>query len=277
VYYFTLLTGGEDRIRDAIRKHPEAPEAYVALGLHQLGSGQRREAAASFEEAWKRNSTDCRISSTCSDERDLAPGFDSISPPASAYDAFQRAKRLAESALGKLTELAPDSPLAAQARAHLWEQGGRLEQAEEQYRKAVELSRRDAASLVDYAKFLAKQGQLDRAPALLEEALRAEPSSPVIRALLGEVCVMKDQPSAALPHLKAALAARPNDEQTRTYLAQSLAKLERLPEATAVLEAAPSDPQGRLHYLLGTLYRRMGQQAKAERAFEIFRQRKPAR
>ena len=288
VYHFTLLTAEEpqpeedyaiteSKIRDAIRRAPEAAEAYVALGLHQLRQGRRKEAAESFQEAWKRHSTDCRISSTCTDERDAEPGFDPAATPAAAYAAFQRAKRLAESSFGKLLKLAPQSPLAAQAGAHLWEQNGKLEQADQQYQRAVELSRRDAVYLVDYAKFLAKQSQFDRSVALLQEALRSEPSSPVILALLGEMLVMKGEPAAALPHLKSALASRPGDEQTRSYLAQSLARLDRIREAVAILEAAPADPEGRLHYLLGTLYRRLGQKEKAERAFDVFRQRKPQR
>ena len=288
VYYFTLLTAEEpqlsqdigsteSKIGDAIRSHPDRPEAYVTLGLLQLRAGNRKEAASAFQEAWQRDSTDCRISSTCSDDRDAAAGFDGVSTPAACYDRFQRAKRLAESSFRKLVDIAPQSPLAAQARAHLWDQSGRLEEADEQYRKAVELALRSPESLVGYAKFLAKRGQFDRSIALLREALRGEPSSSVIQALLGEMHVMKDEPSAAIPYLKAALGHRPNDEQTRYYLAQALARLNRAAEAVAVIEAATADPQGRLHYLLGTLYRRLGQPVKAERAFEVFRQRKAAR
>ena len=288
VYHFSLLTAEEPRakedtptvearIRDALRQNPDAPEAWVTLGLHQLKGGQRKEAAASFQEAWKRNSTDCRISSTCTEERDSAPAFESALTPAAAYDSFQRARRLAETTFGRLVDAFPESPLAAQARAHLWQQNGRLTEADENYRKALELSGRNTANLVDYARFLSAQGEFDRSLALLDEARKAEPSSATIRALSGEVHVMKDDPAGAIPHLEVALAARPSDEQTRVYLAQSLAKLNRVGEAVAVLEKAPADPQGRLHYLLGTLYRRLGRQDQAERAFEIFRQRKPAR
>ncbi len=288
VYHFTLLSAEEpqpsedvamigSKLRDAIGKSPERPEAYVALGLFHLRSGQRKEAAAAFQEAWQRDSRDCRISSTCSDERDAEAGFEGDATPGAIYDRFQRAKRLAGNSFRRLAEVAPQSPLAAQARAQLWDQGGRREEAEEQYRKAVELAQRSSESLVGYAKFLEKHGQFERSIALLQEALRAEPSSAVIQALLGEAHVMKDEPAAAIPHLRLALGSRPKDEQTRYYLAQALAKLDRVPEAVATIVAAPADPTGRLHYLLGTLYRRMGQPAKAERAFEIFRQRRAAR
>ncbi|MFN7926020.1 MAG: tetratricopeptide repeat protein [Bryobacteraceae bacterium] len=288
VYYFTLLTAEEprakeeaaaveSRIRDAIGKNPDAAEGYVALGLHQLKSGQRKEAAASFQEAWKRNSADCRISSTCTEERDAAAGFASTGTAASSYDTFQRARRLAEASYRRLADGFPESPLAAQARAHLLQQNGRLAEAGENYRRAIELSGRSVASLVDYARFLSAQGEFERALALLDEARKTEPSSATIRALSGEVHVMKDDPAGAIPHLEAALAARPADAQTRSYLAQSLAKLNRVAEAVRVLEKAPEDPDGRIHYLLGSLYRRLGQQEKAEKAFEIFRSRKGAR
>lgn len=283
-YYFRLLAAEEPSSRDpatieadiqeAIGSNPEAPEGYVTLGVHLLRTQKRREASASFQEAWKRNSTDCRISSSCSDERDAATAFSAAPDPKTAYDEFHRSQRLAESALAKLVELAPDSQFSALARARLWDQANRNEEADAQYRKAIELSRGAPSLLVDYGKFLSKLSQFDRAEELFQEALRADPANPAVRLLLGEAYVMKNQPEEAVRHLKAGLEGRPSDIQARLYLAQSLVRLGRLQEAADVLEAAREDPEGRLHYQLGLLYQRLGQQQKAERAFQTFRARK---
>lgn len=282
-YFFTLVTAEEpgasddSRLLEAIRREPARPEAYVTLGLLQLTRKQNQQAAASFQEAWKRGSTDCRISSTCSAERDLDADFGQTQRPADAYAAFVRAKRIADWGFRKLLEAAPASPLVAQARAHLWEQAGKLDEAEQHYRSAVEQTRRDAGSLTGYAKFQARQGRFDEAAALLREALSKEAGSPVITALLGEVLFVMGDSVSALPHLRLASSARPGDEQTRSYLAQCLAKLGRQAEAIRVLEAAPADASGRLHFQLGTLYRRAGNAEKAERAFAIYRERRNAR
>ncbi|MBM3798252.1 MAG: tetratricopeptide repeat protein [Acidobacteria bacterium] len=282
-YFFTLIaaeepgSGEESRILDAIAQQPARPEAYVTLGLLRLARGQRTEAAASFQEAWKRGSEDCRISTTCSEERDLSFDFQSTRRPEDAYAAAVRAKRLADWGFRKLVETAPTSPLAAQARAHLFEQAGDAEQAGRHYRDAVEHSRRDSASLTAYAKFHARQSRLGEAASLLREAMLKEPGSPVMAALLGEVLFVSGEPAAALPFLQRASRARPADEQTRSYLAQSLAKAGRTVEAIQVLETAPADPGGRLHFLLGTLHRRAGNAARADRAFAIYKERRNAR
>ncbi len=279
-YFFTLVTAEEprpsedSRLLDAIGKEPDRPEAYVTLGLLQLRRKQNQEAAASFQEAWKRGSADCRISTTCREERDLAQGFENTRKPEDAYAAFVRAKRIAEWSFRRLAETAPSSPLVAQARAYLLEQSANLDEAEQHYRSAVEQSRRDAGSLTNYAKFQARQGRFREAVVLLREALSKELGSPVITALLGEVLFVMGDSSSALAALKLASAARPADEQTRSYLAQCLAKLGRAAEAIRVLETAPADPGGRLHFQLGTLYRRVGNAEKADRAFAIYRERR---
>ncbi len=283
-YYFKLLAaeepGSRDRaaveadIRETIGTNPEAPEGYVTAGLHLLASGKRKEAATSFEEAWKRNSTDCRISSSCTEKRDSAHGFSRAPDPRTAFEEFHRSKRLAEAALARLDRLAPDSYQAALARARLWDQINRNEEAETQYRKALDVSRREPSVLIDYGKFLSKINQIERAAELFEEALRSDPANPAVRLLLGEAYVLRDRPEQALPHLKVGLEGRPADVQSRLYLAQSLARLGRIQEAASTLEAAPEDPEGRLHYQLGLLYQRLGQPQKAERAFQTFRARK---
>ena len=89
--------------------------------------------------------------------------------------------------------------------------------------------------------------------------------------LIGEVHSLQDRPERAAPYLETALRANPYETQTRLYLAQSLIRLKRAAEAVRILEAAPEDPDGRLHYLLGRTYGQQGESEKARRAMNEFR------
>ena len=71
--------------------------------------------------------------------------------------------------------------------------------------------------------------------------------------------------------LETALRANPHETQTRLYLAQSLIRLKRSAEAVRILEAAPDDPDGRIHYLLGRTYQQQGESEKARKAMDEFR------
>jgi hypothetical protein len=61
---------------------------------------------------------------------------------------------------------------------------------------------------------------------------------------LREVHHLDDKPQATIPYLQVAVKAKSQDEQSRIYLAHSLAKLGQIGEAIGILEAAPSDSNG---------------------------------
>jgi predicted Zn-dependent protease len=132
-------------------------------------------------------------------------------------------------------------------------------------------------SLIRYGKFQCKRSQFDETLDLYNRALALEPGNPRILALIGEVYATGGQPEKALSYLRDTLATAPGDVKSRIYLAQCLARMDRAAEAIAQLEAAPEDPDGRIHYVLGTLYQQRGNSEKARRAMDIFRQRKGAK
>ena len=159
-------------------------------------------------------------------------------------------------------------------RAQMLEQQGNDQQAEAEYRIALTLSEGDPEPLIEYSRMKCKQNLFQEAIPFLEKALKLDPYNVTANALLGEIHYLGDKPQAAIPHLRVAVRAKSRDEQSRIYLAHSLAKLGRIREAIEVLEAAPSDSEGRVHYALGTYYRRQGRTADAARAFRVFEQRR---
>ena len=73
---------------------------------------------------------------------------------------------------------------------------------------------------------------------------------------------MKGDRADAMPHLQSAIGIHPANEDCRIRLAQSFAKLGRIKEAIAVLEAAPADTEGRVHYVLARVLPAGGRRAR---------------
>jgi len=194
--------------------------------------------------------------------------------PRTAYWAARLYTRLSQRALARLISLAPNSHLLAMMRAQMLEQQGNDQQAEAEYRIALTLSERAPDPLIEYARMKCKQNLFQEAIPFLEKALKLDPYNVRANALLGEIHHLGDNPQAAIPHLQVAIKAKSQDEQSRIYLAHSLAKLGQINEAIETLEAAQSDSDGRVHYALGTYYRRQGRTKDAARAFQVFEQRR---
>ena len=196
--------------------------------------------------------------------------------PKAVYWAFRTFARLADAATVKLAQIAPASPLLVKLRAQSLEQQARYDEAEAEFRRAIALAPSTADPLIEFAKYKCRLSQFDEAIPALRQALSLDPYNMRIKAQLGEIFMMKDEPEAAIPYLRDSVKANPRDRRSRMYLARALAGGEHVDEAVALLEAAPADPDGRVHYLLGRLYSQRGDKEKAARAFAIFRERKAA-
>ena len=180
-------------------------------------------------------------------------------------------RRLAPAAVAKVVALAPESTWAALLRAQAAEQSGDTDKVEKEYELAIAAPGAGLESYVRFGQFESKHGRYDRALTLYERALTLEPANPRVMGLIGEVHALQDRPGRAAPYLETALRANPHETQTRLYLAQSLIRLKRSAEAVRILEAAPDDPDGRIHYLLGRTYQQQGESQKARKAMDEFR------
>ena len=194
--------------------------------------------------------------------------------PELAYLGSKVYLQLAEQAYAKLTALAPRSPWLARLRAQAFERQGELEKADAEYRRAVEWSGSGTETLVSYAKFQCRVGRFADAMPVLQQVLAKAPDHPQAGALLGEVYLSTGRPQDAESYLRRVLELNPSDAHSRANLAKSLEQQQRLDEAITILEAAPADPDGSLHYLLGAYYRRMGDREKALEALRVYERRK---
>ena len=95
--------------------------------------------------------------------------------------------------------------------------------------------------------------------------------------LIGEIHALQDRPGRGRALSRTALRANPHETQTRALPgAVPHPAVERSQEAVKILEAAPEDPDGRVHYLLGRTYQQLGEPEKSRRAMDEFRSSRDA-
>ncbi|MDE0433878.1 MAG: tetratricopeptide repeat protein [Bryobacterales bacterium] len=194
--------------------------------------------------------------------------------PRDRYLSFQILLRLAQRAYRQSARLKPNSPLLAGLRAREFERQGNLESADAAHRNALLAAGSDPRSLMAYARFKARIGRADEAAPLLEQVLQASPHHPRANALLADVFLSLDRTADAIPLLRRAVGLNPGDEPSRRKLATALDESGQIDEAILVLESAPADSDGQIHFLLGNMYRRKGERQKAIDALRVYQQRR---
>ncbi len=119
------------------------------------------------------------------------------------------------------------------------------------------------------AASLATDGRTDEAIAELRDILTANTRLPRAQSMLGRLLLLTQEPAAAVPHLEAALAARPADAAVRKHLARALGMAGDYANARAVLERGamlhPEDAE--IRDLLGVVMAYGGDLQAARRHF----------
>jgi tetratricopeptide (TPR) repeat protein len=114
-------------------------------------------------------------------------------------------------------------------------------------------------------------GQEDSAHASAQAALRLDPRRISARRTLAKLAMQQRDYANALPYLRQLAEQDPRDVTTKIELATACAQIGDSEEAwrnlAPALEYGYPDEKGRLHYLLGTVYRRLGKAEEAEKAF----------
>jgi Flp pilus assembly protein TadD len=138
-------------------------------------------------------------------------------------------------------ELDPDDAVPRINLAHLYEEMGQVERAKTMFRSLYEGFGDDPAVLEDYARFLARQGQLPDAQRLVEQALQEqgeEEPDDDLAAFLGWLALDAGDRPKAREIWEAQVAARPDAFAARHYLAGLLAETGEAARALDLLEDA---------------------------------------
>jgi len=139
-----------------------------------------------------------------------------------------------------------------------------------EYQLALSKSPNDPAILERLAEAQFGAGNYDAARENAEAALKVDPLRLEAKRTLARIAMQDRDYSAALPYLKELAAREPNDVSARVELGKACAESGALVEARENLEPALEhgypDEKGSLHYLLGTVLKKMGLTSEADHA-----------
>lgn len=199
---------------------------------------------------------------TTAREQVVSLAADPETPPAGLAAAYGELGRLfaayglwgpARAAFGNAATL---DPSAAGRRdwiyleAYVLERQGRLPEATDRYRQAVELAPGATAPKLRLALALVEQGREEEAAALLDELAKRRPSAAAAHFALGRLAARRGDARAAAEHFERSLEIQPGAAQVHYPLAQAYRRLGDLDRAKSHLasHAAAGEEPGRVTF-----------------------------
>lgn len=141
----------------------------------------------------------------------------------------------------------------------------------EEYQQALALHPSDPSLLERIAEAQFGAGKTNAAKTNAEAALKIDPQRLGAKRTLAKIAIQDRDYTTALPYLQELATRSPNDKAGRVELGKAYAQTGAFNEArqnlTLALEHGYPDEKGTLHYLLGTVLKKMGRTADANRAF----------
>jgi tetratricopeptide (TPR) repeat protein len=139
------------------------------------------------------------------------------------------------------------------------------------YEQAFVKSPQDPSVLERLAEAQFGAGQSDSAKKNAEIALKIDPQRAGAKRTLAKIALQERDYATALPYLRDLAMSNPQDIAGRVELGRACAQTGELEEAQRNLEPALKhgypDEKGSLHYLLGTVLKKLGHVPEAEQAF----------
>jgi len=187
------------------------------------------------------------------------------------YWETRSAQKLAAEALARASEIDSSSPRMHVLLGDIYRQRLYFPEAEQEYRKALALRQEDPGALFGLSLTLLVDSGMDEAYGLAQTALNKNPDDPEFNAVMGEILCERHDFSRAEPYLKKGLNTKPElIPHVHALLGRVYAETNRTQQAIAELKLAlVDDKDGRIHYELGRLYLKVGDQASAQEAFEV--------
>lgn len=212
----------DERSRAALERHPGDPR-FIRLRAEALaGVGRPAEGLKLLEDAVSR----------APDSRELAMALADLY---SDQKQYERAVRVIETAS---TRLGDDDALTLQL-GSVFEEAGRLEEAERQFRRLLERDPLNATALNYLGYMLADNGQrLPEAVELIQRALEIDPENPAYLDSLGWALFKQGKVKEAEEPLRKAAATLRDSSVIQEHFGDVLAALGRYDEAAAAWRRA---------------------------------------
>ena len=195
--------------------------------------------------------------------------------PSDLYGTFQLSRCYSRQA-GRTAQQVEQSP---ENEASLHEMRGDIllrlqakpDLATAEYQHALALHPNDPSLLERLAEAQFGAGNSNDARNNANAALKIDPQRLGAKRTLAKIAIQDRDYTTALPYLKELAERSPNDIAGRVELGKAYAQTGSLDEArqnlSLALEHGYPDEKGTLHYLLGTVLKKMGRSAEAEQAF----------
>jgi tetratricopeptide (TPR) repeat protein len=191
-------------------------------------------------------------------------------PAGGLYWSIKANQALALQSLAHFEQLAPNSAPSHVLLGDMYRQRQRFDDAQTQYKMALEVSPADHAALLGLAYAYFGDANIDATIATASSALTANPDDPELNLLMGEALMSRHDFTGAEPFLQKGLAAKPQMlPHVHALLGTVYAETGRTQEAIAQLEMGlPADRDGSTYYKLARMYRKAGDTKKAEEAMQ---------
>jgi len=178
-------------------------------------------------------------------------------------------QKLAIAALIRAGEIDADSPRMHVLLGDVFRQKRRWDDAEAEYRKAVDLDPNSHSARLSLAIDLFSELKNDEAFTIDRKLLEEDPNDPEANLLAGEILVQRSLYSEAEPYLSRCQNLKPEfAPRLHALLGQVYAETDRIPAAISEYKAGLSgDDDGSTHFKLGRLYQKAGDTNAAEEAF----------
>lgn len=184
---------------------------------------------------------------------------------------------LAQDCFAKVTSLNPDSARVHEMLAHYYAGRRQFARAKTEYQAAIRSDARLPDLHLGLATLYLRDAEFPEAEKELQTTLDLAPGSAVAYYLLGDICVQQQRWEPAIEHLRRALGASTVDSKARLDLARAHAEMGQTRQAIEdLLPALKNDTDGDVHYRLASLYRKLGDTAKAREALAGFKQLRDA-
>ncbi|MEJ2685239.1 MAG: tetratricopeptide repeat protein [Candidatus Sulfobium sp.] len=143
-------------------------------------------------------------------------------------------------------------------------ENNQLEKAKKAFKTVLRLDKDFTPATLGIAEVMLREGESEEAVNLLEKTYETT-SSTIVLARLEDLLISLGEPSRIIRVYKSGISKRPNDLTIRFFLAKLFYRLEMIDDALETLSGMESAglPYPELHQLMGSLYMRRNQPAKA--------------
>jgi tetratricopeptide (TPR) repeat protein len=243
------------------RKEPEGCAATLKENLPR-----RSEHELLLLSACAYHSGDYTLAATASETLTARPSHSA----GGLYWSIKANQTLALQSLTHFEQMAPDSAPSHVLLGDMYRQRQHYDDAQAQYKLALEISPADHAALLGLAYAYFGDANIDATIATARSALAANPNDPELNLLMGEALIARHEFAGAEPFLQKGLAAKPQMlPHVHALLGTVYAETGRTEDAIAQLEMGlPADQDGSTYYKLARMYRKTGDIKKADAAMQ---------